>query len=121
MRHELVLAIGKTIARWRTAQGMTQEQLAMALDVDPVTVSRFERGVTLPSLPTLHRMADVFGVPLAGLLEDAPRAERSEADTLAALMGNLSVAEKNYVLDSVKRFCALMARGKPRKKSGKTE
>jgi transcriptional regulator with XRE-family HTH domain len=89
---------------------MTQEQLALALDVDPVTISRFERGVTLPSLPTLHKMAGIFGVPLARLLDDAPRAERSEADTLAALMGNLSVAEKDYVIDTVKRFCALMAR-----------
>lgn len=121
MRHELAFAIGKTIARWRTSQGMTQEQLAFALDVDPVTVSRFERGVTLPSLPTLHGMAGVFGVPLARLLDDAPQAERTEADTLAALMCNLSVAEKNYVLDTIKRFCALVARGKSNKKSGRPE
>ena len=115
MRHELALAIGKTIARWRIAKGMTQEQLALALDVDPVTVSRFERGVSLPSLPTLHGMAGVFGVPLARLLDDAPLQDRSEADTLAALMQNLSVAEKDYVLDAVKRFCALIARSKTRK------
>ena len=88
---------------------MTQEQLALALDVDPVTVSRFERGVTLPSLPTLHKMAGVFGVPLARLLDDAPRLARSEADILTALMGNLSPTEKDYVFDTIKRFCALMA------------
>lgn len=93
---------------------MTQEQLALALDIDPVTVSRFERGVTLPSLPTLHKMAGVFGVPLARLLDDAPLIEHREADTLTALMGNLSVAEKDYVVETVKRFCALMAR-KPKK------
>lgn len=100
---------------------MTQEQLALALDVDPVTVSRFERGVTLPSLPTLHKMAGVFGVPLARLLDDAPRLVRSEADTLAALMGNLSATEKDYVFDTIKRFCMLMARGKSNKDSGKPE
>ena len=91
---------------------MTQEQLALALDVDPVTVSRFERGVTLPSLTTLHNMAGIFGVPLARLLDDAPQAERGEADTLAALMRNLSAHEKDYVLETVKRFCSLMARNK---------
>ncbi|MDP2811155.1 MAG: helix-turn-helix transcriptional regulator [Rhodocyclaceae bacterium] len=89
---------------------MTQEQLALALDVDPVTVSRFERGVTLPSLPTLHHIAGVFGVPMARLLDDAPDVERGEADTLAALMNPLSEEEKDYVLDTVKRFCALAAR-----------
>jgi len=56
---------------------------------------------------------------LGCLLDDAPQAERIEADTLAALMCNLSVEEKNYVLDTIKRFCALVARGKSKKKSGK--
>lgn len=65
---------------------MTQEQLALALDVDPVTVSRFERGVTLPSLPTLHRMADIFGISLARLLEEAPQGKRGDAELLEALM-----------------------------------
>ncbi|MDI6750684.1 MAG: helix-turn-helix transcriptional regulator [Rhodocyclaceae bacterium] len=109
MRHELALAIGKTIARWRKAQGMTQEQLALALDVDPITVSRFERGVTLPSLPTLHRMSGIFGIPLARLFEDAPLENRlrNDAELLAALMGSLSNAEKDFVFEMIKRFCAL--------------
>jgi transcriptional regulator with XRE-family HTH domain len=110
VRHELALAVGKTIARWRNAQGMTQEQLALALDVDPITVSRFERGVTLPSLPTLHGIAGVFGISLARLLDDAPDARRSDADTLAALIDRLSADERDYILDTVKRFCALAAR-----------
>lgn len=92
---------------------MTQEQLALVLDVDPVTVSRFERGVTLPSLPTLHRMADIFGIPLARLLEDAPQEKRNDAETLGVLMSNLSQVEKDFVLETIKRFCAL--KKKPKK------
>jgi transcriptional regulator with XRE-family HTH domain len=110
VRHELALAIGKTIARWRNTLGLTQEQLALALEVDPVTISRFERGVTLPSLPTLHRMADVFGISLAGLLEEAPRGKRSDAELLAALMEPLSAAERDFVVETIKRFCALRKR-----------
>lgn len=111
MRHELALAIGKTIANWRGAQGITQEQLALALDIDPMTVSRFERGMTLPSLPTLQRMAGVFGVPLARLLQGAPQEKRhNEAETLCALMSSLSAAEREFVVDTVKRFCALKKR-----------
>ncbi len=86
---------------------MTQEQLAFALEVDPVTVSRFERGVTLPSLSTLHRMAGVFGIPLARLFDDAPHEKQNYGNTLNALMSNLSPAEQEFVLDTVKRFCAL--------------
>lgn len=94
---------------------MTQEQLALALDVDPVTVSRFERGVTLPSLPTLHRMADIFGIPLARLFEDAPQEKQNYGSTLSALMCNLSSIEQEFVLDTVKRFCALKKKARQRK------
>lgn len=86
---------------------MTQEHLALVLDVDPVTVSRFERGVTLPSLPTLHRMADIFGIPLARLFEDAPQEKRTDAEALGVLMVSLSQTEKDFVIETVKRFCAL--------------
>lgn len=83
----------------------------MAIDVDPMTVSRFERGVTTPSLGTLHRIADAFGIPLARLLEDAPqKSERNGAEALYVLMDGLSVAEKAFVVDTVKRFCALKKR-----------
>lgn len=114
MRHELALAIGKTIARWRGFQGITQEQLALALDVDPVTVSRFERGVTLPSLPTLHRIAGVFGIPLARLFEDAPQEKQGCGNALGALMRNLSATEQEFVLDTIKRFCAMKKKTKQR-------
>lgn len=114
MRHELALAIGKTIARWRSSQGMTQEQLALALDVDPVTVSRFERGVTLPSLPTINRMAGIFGIPLARMFEEAPQEKQNHGSTLSALMSNLSSIEQEFVLDTVKRFCTLKKKTKQR-------
>ena len=94
---------------------MTQEQLALVLDVDPVTVSRFERGVTLPSLPTLHRMARIFGIPLARLFEDAPQEKRNDAEVLDTLIGSLSKAEKDFIFDTVKRFCALKKKTRQRK------
>lgn len=93
---------------------MTEEQLALALDVDPITVSRFERGVTLPSLPTLHKLAGVFGVPMARLLDDAPRLEHADAGAISALLANLSQDERDFLIDTVRRFCALASHRRTR-------
>jgi len=36
---------GKNLVKWRKQQGLTQKQLAQALGVDVMTISRWERGV----------------------------------------------------------------------------
>jgi len=92
---------------------MTQEELAVALDVDPMTVSRFERGVSLPSLLTLQQIATVFGSSMAQILEDvpaqrpAPAATGSSALMLASLMKSLSADEQAFFIDTLKRYRAL--------------
>lgn len=116
MRPELAKTIGQAIARWRTAHGMTQEELAVALDVDPMTVSRFERGVSLPSLLTFQQIATVFGASMAQMLEDvpaplpAPATAGDNSAMLAALMKNLTPDEQAFFIETLKRYRALVRR-----------
>jgi len=91
---------------------MTQEQLASNLDVDQVTISRFERGTTLPSLPTLNRLAFIFGVTMAQLLNEQPAGKFSKADKIAAFLEPLSEEEQQFALDLVERFCGFLAESK---------
>lgn len=107
MRHELAQTIGRTIARWRTAHDMTQEALALALDVDPMTISRFERGVTLPSLVTIHQLAGVFGVSMAQMLEDVPSRDTGEVQGIVTLMKGFSPGEREFVIETLKRYRSL--------------
>ncbi|TXR40695.1 helix-turn-helix transcriptional regulator, partial [Ectopseudomonas mendocina] len=79
MRQELAATVGKIIARHRTAMGITQEQLSLALDVDPITISRFERGVSLPSLLTIQRLCEIFGVSFSQFFAEAPNRRRAMA------------------------------------------
>lgn len=44
---------GSTIQSLRKAQNLTQEQLAECTDLTSNTVSRIERGLLMPSVPTL--------------------------------------------------------------------
>lgn len=110
MRRELAQAIGQTIARWRTAHDMTQEELAIALDIDPMTVSRFERGVTLPSLVTIQQLAEVFGVSMAQMLEDAPSPDSRDTQVIAALLKSFSRGEQDFVIETLKRYRLLARR-----------
>jgi putative transcriptional regulator len=53
----------------RGQAGMTQAELAAALDVSRQTVISIESGRYLPSLPLAFRIARLFGVPLEQLFE----------------------------------------------------
>ncbi|MHB0764629.1 helix-turn-helix domain-containing protein [Stutzerimonas sp. NM35] len=113
MRQELAATVGRIIARHRTALGITQDQLSLALDVDPITVSRFERGVTLPSLLTIQRLCEVFGVSLSQFFtEDAepPTAASDDSTALLVMLGSLHEEERAFAIDTLKRFCRLAAR-----------
>jgi transcriptional regulator with XRE-family HTH domain len=59
------------IREYRSNRGMTLRDLARDAGVSVGLISQVERGVTDPSLETLRRIAEVLGVPLFSLLQDA--------------------------------------------------
>ena len=100
---------GGVSARLRAARlgtGLTQKQLAEALGVDSITVSRWERGVTSPSLPRLRRIADVTGTTVSDLLRNADAAT-AYATELAALREEL--AETRALVERVARALERLA------------
>lgn len=61
--------IGKQVARIRKEMGLTQAQLAEAIDVAPETISRLERGISIPSLGTLEDISRALDVTLKELFD----------------------------------------------------
>ncbi len=55
--------VASNIRRLREERGMSQTQLALALDVTQQEISRWERGVWEPDRRNVQRIAGVFGVP----------------------------------------------------------
>ncbi len=66
-------AIGKRIKQARLAQNMTQEALAKALGCTSRHVSAMERGVKMPGVDTLVKIANTLEVSTDYLLQDALR------------------------------------------------
>ena len=62
MPGEFSKKLGQRVAELRKRAGLTQLKLAEAVDVAVETVSRLERGVTVPGVETLARMATAMGV-----------------------------------------------------------
>ncbi len=76
-------SIGARVRAARDARGMTQEQLASAIDQATRTVSYLETGTKAPTLLTLMRIAGVLERPLSFFLPD-PSAGVSDPDRLRA-------------------------------------
>ena len=57
--------VGDRIREARGQMGWKQKELAAEVAVEPITVSRWERGATTPDLDVLRLVADATGKPLS--------------------------------------------------------
>ena len=60
--------LGETILRLRTGRGMSQEDLAAALEVSRQSVSKWETNASTPELDKLIKLSALFGVTLDELV-----------------------------------------------------
>lgn len=109
---ELAREVGALIAARRKARGLTQAQVAEAINVEKETISRIETGAISPTLIRLKQLSQTLGCSLGDLLRHHSDKVEDQAATLAEMMGELSEAERTlllgFVADVVKLF-----RGKP--------
>ncbi len=66
------MEIGKRIRQMRTNKGVTQEELASALNVSNQAVSRWETGITTPDIYLLPSIALFFGVTIDEIFNPSP-------------------------------------------------
>src|SRR5262245_864357 len=57
--------VGDRIREARASKGWKQKHLAAEVEVEPITVSRWERGATTPDLDVLRLVAEATGKPLS--------------------------------------------------------
>jgi transcriptional regulator with XRE-family HTH domain len=68
--------IGRHVRELRLGRGLSQSEVAKLTGVTPSTISQVESNLISPSLPALHKMAEVLGVTLAEFFEGAASASR---------------------------------------------
>ncbi|ETA72693.1 MULTISPECIES: helix-turn-helix domain-containing protein [Mesorhizobium] len=68
--------IGWNLRKLRAEQGLSQERLALAAEIDRSYVGRIERGSENVTIDTLEALAKALGVPAAALLTEPPKGAR---------------------------------------------
>ena len=53
----------------RLKRKLSQEQLALSADLNRNTIGKLERGEVSPSIDTLERIANVFGIEFSELID----------------------------------------------------
>ena len=73
------MSLGKNLAAYRRARGLTQQQLGDLLSVSAQAVSKWENDQTEPDLQTLRRLSILYGVKADDLLREEQSAEAAAA------------------------------------------
>lgn len=76
---ELMTVIGNNIRRFRKSFGMTQEQLAEAVNRTPGSISHMENGTSILGVELLVKMADLFSVSVDDLVRRENTTSRFQA------------------------------------------
>lgn len=68
----LARAFGVRVRGYREERKLSQRQLALLAGVDPMQISRYERGIALPATDALVKIADTLKISVDALLRGKP-------------------------------------------------
>ena len=86
--------LNENIRKLRKSKGLSQEELAIKLNVVRQTVSKWERGLSVPDAEMLLSLSEVFDTPVSALLGKTVIA--SEPESLQALSEKLEVLNAQF-------------------------
>lgn len=104
--------LGRNVAARRKSLGWLQAELAERLEVETETISRFERGLALPSLERLEELAGILGVPLKELLSESSSNHTDQALQIAGWLMLLTDEDRIFVADHVRLLCIHLGKAK---------
>lgn len=101
MGKDIAIRIGRNIANARRMANRTQADVAEKLGIDTGSLSRMERGIVMPSIPMLDRIADELGVALWQLLGTASSSSIVMAENIVSQLEKLNQAERLFLLEQI--------------------
>ena len=93
--------LNENLKTLRQKKGFSQEQLSLRLNVVRQTVSKWEKGLSVPDAEMLEKIAEVLNVSVGDLLGGNIQAEQS--DNLAAVAQELQKLNELLVMQQEQR------------------
>lgn len=87
--------LNENIREYRKAKGFSQEELAVKLNVVRQTVSKWEKGQSVPDCEMLIQISKVLDISVSTLLGEACSSE-DNTDTLKVITAKLEVMNEQY-------------------------
>jgi len=84
LKGDIPVTLGERVRKLREAQGLTQVKLAAQLGISDSLIAQIETGKVQPSLNTLEKLADTFGVSVNYFLAN-PQENGSEAANVVTM------------------------------------
>ena len=96
--------LSENLKRMRKAKGMSQEELAIRLNVVRQTISKWEKGLSVPDSEMLIRLAEVLDTTVTVLLgETVPEREHHGEADLQMLSQKLELLNEQFAKQNEKR------------------
>jgi transcriptional regulator with XRE-family HTH domain len=102
---KLAQMLGHAIAMERQKLGMTQSALAEMIGVEQETISRFERGATIPTLVRLNDIANALCCPLDSLIRSGSTRTEDVSQKIADSIRSLSPEDRAVVGNIIDWLC----------------
>ena len=84
----------------RKKKGLTQVELSNILHVAQTTISKWEKGKTIPDLPTLVQLSKFFNVPVDTLLKNTDSISYFPTPTVGTILSE----DKNQLIETIKNL-----------------
>lgn len=97
-----MINVGKNISTRRKESNLTQEQLAEKLDIQVVTVGRWERGEREPNIEMLDKLSDTLEITMDHLIYGESMGYDSGEEMIGELELAIMLHEKAYLEVSTK-------------------
>ncbi|MBQ8904467.1 MAG: helix-turn-helix transcriptional regulator [Oscillospiraceae bacterium] len=81
--------LNENIKNFRKNKGLTQEEMAIRLNVVRQTVSKWEKGYSVPDAEMLQKIAELFDTDVSKLL-GSPVAENTDVDAVAEQLARIN-------------------------------
>jgi transcriptional regulator with XRE-family HTH domain len=109
MSKDIAVRIGKNIAAARKRSERTQADVAEAIGIDTVSLSRIERGVVTAGIPTLDKIASEIGVPLGRFFDGASMNTTTLADNIISQLEPLKDADRQFLVEQFQVWAKKLA------------